>query len=73
MIATLLSALAFLACLAGLGIGVAATLVGAVVAVLADPGEQPFVISPQVGGVFSALLGLLVFLTTATLLARSLV
>jgi hypothetical protein len=73
MIATPLSALAFLACLASLGIGVAATLVGAVVAVLADPGEQPFVISPQVGGVMSALLGLLVFLASPTLLARSLV
>jgi hypothetical protein len=73
MTATILFTLAFLACLAGLGVGVVATLVGTIVAVLAQPGDLSIEIPPRAAGVAAMLLGLLIFVVAATLLARSIV
>jgi hypothetical protein len=71
MIATVFSALAFAAGIAALGVGIAATLIGAIVAVVAQPGDWSIAVPPRAAGVTSALLGLLIFVAAATLLAKS--
>ncbi len=73
MIATILSIVAFAACLAALGAGAAATLMGAIVAVLASPGEWSFAVSERTAGVLSSLSGVLVFAAATTLLIHGVV
>jgi hypothetical protein len=70
MIATVISAVSVIACLAGLGVGIVATMLGVTVAVLAQPGDCPVEIPPCAAGVMSMSLGLLVFIAAAASLLK---
>lgn len=72
MIATILYALGFLACIVMLGIGIGATMAGAVVIAVAGTYDRPFAVSPRHAGLASALIGLIVFAVAVALILLAL-
>jgi len=73
MIPSFLAILAFIACVAALGVGIVAAMLGGFVAVLSQPADRIMGCHPVAAGMTSALIGLLVFLAAALLLARAIV
>ncbi len=72
MIETILYALGFLACIAMLGIGIGATMVGAVMVAVAGTYDRPFEVSPRLAGLAFALIGLIVFAAAVALILLAL-
>lgn len=73
MIAQIFAIAGFIACLAALGIGIVATMLGAIVAVVSPRVDRIMGWHPVPAGMTSALVGLLVFVTAAVLLGRAIV
>ena len=73
MPATILAIAGFIACVAALGVGIVGAMLGSIVAVVSPPTDRILGYHPVVAGVTSALIGLLVFMTAAILLARAVV
>lgn len=68
MLATVTTILAAFAILLGLGVGAMATVLGAMVAMLAHDGDLPFPFPPVWAGIVAVVLGLAIFLAAATFL-----
>ncbi|NIJ29730.1 hypothetical protein FHT00_001677 [Sphingomonas insulae] len=73
MIATVLPIVGFIACVAALGVGIAGTMLGSIVAIVSQPTDRILGCHPVAAGATAALLGLLIFLTAAVLLGQAIV
>lgn len=73
MSATIIAIVGFIACVAALGVGIVGAMLGSIVAVVSQPTDRIMGCHPVAAGVTSALIGLLVFMTAAILLARAVV